>query len=366
MADTLPADVRDLLVLNLVPGLGPRLTAALLERLGSPGAVLRAPVDQLAQVPHIGPKLADDFHEAIRRIDVAAEVASLEKHRTSLLALGTPAYPEPLSQVADPPHLLYARGRWEPRDSNAVAVVGSRHCTAYGRRVAQRLAAELARAGFTVVSGLARGIDAAAHRGALEAGGRTLAVLAGGLSRIYPPEHEDLAAKVEAAGALLSEAPMAMEPLAGMFPARNRLISGLSRGVVVVEAAERSGALITARHAGEQGRTVCAVPGPVDSAASAGSNRLLRDGATLVRHAEDVIEELDGILPASPAPTAEPPRDLDGLQRRIWESLAAQPLHVDELAQRLAAPVPQLTGPLLTLEMKRVIRRLSGNRYERT
>ena len=231
---------------------------------------------------------------------------------------------------------------------------------------ADKLAAGLARAGYTVISGLARGIDGAAHRGALQAGGRTLAVLAGGLSRIYPPEHTELAVDVQNAGALLSEAAMEMEPMAGMFPARNRLISGLSRAVVIVEAAERSGALITAHHAAEQGRTVFAVPGPIDTPASAGTNHLIRQGAILIRGVEDIIEELEGVRDtATPARPATPPPDLDAAQQRIWEFLADQPRHVDEIAQTLQLAVPQISGALLTMEMKKIVRRLPGNRYER-
>lgn len=358
------SDLRDLLALHLVPGIGPRLTAALLERFGSAGAVRRAGPDQLRTVPHIGDKLSGDLSQALRKVDVAGEEELMARHNVRVLALGGEGYPSPLSNIPDPPHLLYVRGTLEERDRNAVAVVGSRHCTAYGRRVAERLAAGLAQKGFTVVSGLARGIDAAAHRGALQAGGRTLAVLANGLSRIFPPEHADLAREVEAGGALLTEASMAMEPLAGMFPARNRIISGLSRGVIVVEAAERSGALITARHAAEQGRAMFAVPGPVDSAASAGALRLLRDGATLVRGVEDVIEELDGVAAARPAAAAVPP-GLDDAQRRVWDFLGEQPRHVDDMARHLNLAVHELTGMLMVLEMKKVIRRLPGNTYER-
>ncbi len=217
------------------------------------------------------------------------------------------------------------------------------------------------------MSGLARGIDGIAHRAALKAGGRTLAVLAGGLSRIYPPEHAELAGEVAAAGALLTEAPMAQEPLAGMFPARNRIISGLSRGVIIIEAAEKSGALITARHAAEQGRTAFAVPGPIDADSSAGTNALIREGAVLVRGAEDVIEELEGIrapAAAPPAPAAPPP-ELDEVQRRLWDFLADGARHLDEMAQRLSLPVPRLSGALMTMEMKKLVRRLPGNRYER-
>jgi DNA processing protein len=217
-----------------------------------------------------------------------------------------------------------------------------------------------------VVRGLARGIDGIAHRAALKAGGRTVAVLAGGLSRIYPPEHAELAGEVEGAGALLTEAPMRMEPLAAMFPARNRLISGLARGVVVIEAAIKSGALITARHAAEQGRPVFAVPGPLDSPSSAGTHHLVRQGAILIRGVEDVLEELEGVTsPAVPARPQPSPADMDDTQRRIWEFLQEGPRQIDAMAQQLGLTVPQITAALLKLEMNKIIRRLPGNQYER-
>jgi DNA processing protein len=294
-------DLRDLLALHLVPGLGPRLTAALLRRFGSASVARRASAAQLREVPHIGAKLSEDLFQSLHSVDVDAELALVERHGVHLRALGAPDYPAGVAEIYDPPPLLYVRGTVEPGDAKAVALVGSRKFTGYGRRAAERLATGLARAGYTVVSGLARGIDGIAHRAALEAGGRTLAVLAGGLSRIYPPEHADLADDVARAGALISETPMAGEPLPALFPARNRIISGLSRGVVIVEAGEKSGALITAEHAAEQGRTVFAVPGPIDSATSAGSNSLIRQGAVLVRGAEDIIEELEGVR-AEPGP----------------------------------------------------------------
>jgi DNA processing protein len=307
------------------------------------------------------------------KVDVAAELLRMENQRVRLLRRGTPPYPATLETIALPPDLLYVRGTLEPRDADAVAIVGSRHCTSYGVRVAERMASDLARAGFTVVSGLARGIDGAAHRGALAARGRTLAVLAGGLSKIYPPEHAQLADEVAAAGALLTESSMLMEPMAGMFPARNRIISGLVRAVVLVEAAEKSGALITATHAAEQGREVFAVPGPVDSPTSAGTLMLLRKGAKLARNADDILEDLRGIAPlterggkAVAAPTApEPPPGLDPLQRRIWDALIAEPRHIDELSRDLTTPIAELSRALMMLEMRRGVRRLPGNRFER-
>jgi DNA processing protein len=377
MAASVSDEIRDLLTLQLVPGVGPRLTAALLERFGSAGAALRAGAAELAKVPHVGPRLADTIAGALAREDASAELQRMERHSVRLVALGTPEYPAALAAIADPPHLLYLRGTLTPADANAVALVGSRGCTDYGRRVAARLAAGLVRAGVTVVSGLARGVDGVAHRAALEAGGRTLAVLAGGLSRIYPPEHTDLARQVETSGAVLSEANMEQTPLAGLFPVRNRIISGLSKVVVLVEAAEKSGALITASHAADQGRTVMAVPGPADASSSGGVNELIRKGAVLCRGVEDVLEELHGVsamamaekkaasAPAAPPAPSGPPPGLDETQRRLWESLAGQPRHLDELVQKLGLTVPQVSGALMLMEMKKVVRRLPGNRYER-
>ncbi len=360
-------DLRDLLALHLLPGLGPRLTAALLQRFGSAGAVLRAGAAQLREVSHIGPKLSEDLCRAMGSVDVDAELALIERHGVHLRALGTPEYPASLGQLPGAPHLLYVRGTIAPADAKAIALVGSRKFTGYGRRVVERLATDLARAGYVIVSGLARGIDGLAHRAALKAGGRTLAVLAGGLSRIYPPEHAGLADEVAAAGALVSEAPMTGEPTPGTFPARNRIISGLSRGVVIIEAADKSGALITAGHAAEQGRTVFAVPGPVDSDASRGTNALIRQGAVLIRGAEDVIEELEGVRDPAAAPAAQaPPPELDEVQRRLWDFLGEGARHLDEMAQRLALPVSQLSGTLMMMEMKKLVRRLPGNRYERS
>lgn len=365
----LPPEVRDLIALGLVPGLGPRLTAALLERFGSAAAIMQATPGQLRGVPHIGEKLANDFHQAIRQLEVDKEVSLIEANGVQVIALKMPTYPAALALTADPPHVLYFKGTIEPRDSKAVGIVGSRHCTAYGRRVAERLATGLVQNGYTVVSGLARGIDGAAHQGALKASGRTLAVLAGGLSKIYPPEHAELAEQVQASGALITEAGMSMQPMAGMFPARNRIISGLSKAVVIVEAAERSGALITARHAAEQGRTVFAVPGPVDSAASGGTNALIRQGAILARNVDDLLEELEGIAApedaAAAAEPATPPPGMDDLQRQLWELLEGQPRYLDELVQRIGLGVPAVAGALMHMEMRRFVRRLPGNRYER-
>jgi DNA processing protein len=361
----LDPELHALLTLHLIRGLGPRLTAALLKRFGSAQSTMRATRDQFRQVPHIGDQLAHDLQKAIQEGDVSGELDLLARHEVNLLALGSADYPAALAEIYDPPHLLYVKGSLIPADSKAIAVVGSRHCTGYGQRLAERISRGLAQRGYTVISGLARGIDAAAHRGALISGGRTLAVLAGGLAKIYPPEHKDLAAEIQSAGALLSEASMKMDHLADLFPPRNRLISGLSQGVVIVEAAERSGALITARQAADQGRVVFAVPGPVDSASSAGTNLLLRQGAILVRGAEDIIEELEGVAAGVNPTPAQPPHGLGETQVRLWELLKEQPKHADDLARLLNLPIYEVTGELMILEMKKAVKRLPGNRYER-
>ena len=379
--------VDDHLALALVPGLGPKLTAALLATFGSPAAARRATASQLRAIPHIGEKLAESFATALRTVDVEPELALLARFGVRLIPLGSPDYPPPLASVTNPPPLLYFRGEWTPADAGAVGIVGSRGCTSYGKRMTEQIAKGLVRAGITIVSGLARGIDGAAHRAALEAGGRTLAALAGGLSEIYPPEHTELANEVAAHGALISETPMSMAPQPGMFPARNRIISGLSRAVVVVEANARSGALITARHALEQGREVFAVPGNTDSAASAGCLELIRNGARLVRSADDILEDLKGIAtpeyganakprgskrfeardevqtPVAPPPP-EVPTILDPTHLRIWELLESR-RHGDELAREAALSVSELSRALTQMELKRLVRRLPGNFYER-
>jgi DNA processing protein len=378
-----PDAVRDHLALALVPGLGPKLTAALLARFGSARAARLATAGDLRAVPHIGEKLAASLADALRKVDIEPELRLMEAHNVRAVPLGFPGYPPRLAGVVAPPPLLYFRGDWSWSDENAIGIVGSRSCTSYGLRIATQLARGLARAGFTVVSGLARGIDAAAHRGAMEGGGRTVAALAGGLSRIYPPEHAPLADEITAGrGCLITETPMVMEPQAGMFPARNRIISGLSRGVIVVEANVRSGALITARHAAEQGREVYAVPGPVDSPASAGCLELLRTGARLVRSADDVVEDLRGLTtpaiqetrrqktngnastPSAPSDPPPPPPQLDPHQQRVYDALTER-RHADELARALDLAVGDLARLLMQLEMKKVVRRLPGNFYER-
>lgn len=378
-----PPDLRNHLTLALVRGLGPKLTRAVLNHFGSADRALQATVAQLQEIPQVGANLAAKFASEFRSVSIDAEWDLLQRHGVTAIPFTSPDYPSMLSSIDDAPPLLYLKGALTAADVRAVGIVGSRSCTPYGIRMAERLASGLATAGWTVVSGLALGIDGAAHRAALNAGGRTLAVLAGGLASIYPPDHVDLAQQVAAQGALITETPMTLRPQAGMFPARNRIISGLCRGVIIVEANARSGALITASHAAEQGREVFVVPGNADSAASAGCLSLLRKGARLVRSVDDVLEDLQGLStpdpapvksrvaqtlfdapPPPPPPPTTPPSHLDATESKVWAALA-EPRHADVLSREVGLSPGELATVLMKLELKKAIRRLPGNQYER-
>ena len=376
VSESLPdAELLELMRLTMIPGIGPLTCRALLEQFQTASKVLGAPASTLRQVSGVGAKLAERISKAGREVDAEAELAHCRSLGVRLLALADPGYPPPLKDIPDPPQVLYTLGTYEPVDALAIAIVGARRSTPYGLRIAERLASALARVGLTVVSGLARGIDAAAHHGALKAGGRTLAVLANGLAEVYPPEHVELARRVIASGALLSEMPLEQQPLPGLFPQRNRIISGLCMGVVVVEATPGSGSLVTAEHAMEQNREVFAVPGPVDSLTSRGCHRLIRDGAKLVETVDDILEELGPLVRAVPrgncgTPVGEPvelPAELtlDPQERTLLGLLADHPITVDELIQRTGLTASQVMATLSVLEMRRLVRRLSGQQFVR-
>jgi DNA processing protein len=361
----------DLVALTLVPGVGPHTGRALLERFGTATDVLDAPIAKLRDVPGVGTKLAERIASARSEHDAAAELALCREKDVAVVSRADPRYPPPLGDIPDPPNLLYMRGEYSPGDPLAIALVGSRKCTPYGMRIAERLASALARVGITVVSGLARGIDAAAHRGALKGGGRSIAVLANGLAQVYPPEHDELAADLAKVGVLISEMPMRQGPLAGLFPQRNRIISGLCLGVVVVEATPRSGSLSTAHHAMEQNREVFAVPGPVDSLSSCGCHRLIRDGARLVETVDDILEELGPLVrdvrPAPDQPVVRHPVELalSDLERSLLGKLDDHPMGVDELIAQTRMTASQVLATLSVLEMRRLVRRLPGHQFVR-
>jgi len=351
--------------LSLVSGVGPRTRKALLARFGSAAAVFDAAASDLRDVPGIGMKLCRAIVAAPQTCDIDSELQLCSDHSIRILTEASDAYPPGLRDIPDPPGVLYMRGELEPRDVIAMAIVGTRHATQYGLRQAERLSEGLARAGFTIVSGLARGVDAAAHRGSLQAQGRTVAVLGSGLLKLYPPEHRALADQIARAGAVLSEAPLRAKPLSGAFPQRNRLITGMSLGVIVVEASLRSGALISAEHAMEQGREVFAVPGPIDSHVSHGCHRLLREGAKLVESVDDVLEEL-GPLSATVAlgddcDLRHPGElQLNDQERSVLEAIASEPTGIEQIVSNSSLPVARVLSTISVLEMRHLVRRVSG------
>jgi DNA processing protein len=363
--DAAEARLLTALRLHLVDGVGPRMHQELLDHFGTVEAVFEATREELLGVDGVGPRLAASIIAARHSREPAQELQRCRERGLRLLVRGSDDYPPSLAEIHDPPSILYCRGEYRPQDQLAVAIVGSRRCTMYGRQVAEKLAGGLARAGLTVVSGLARGIDGAAHRGALDAGGRTLAVMGTGLGEIYPPEHADLADEIAQQGALLTENKLLQPPLPGLFPQRNRIISGMVLGVIVVEAARNSGALHTVRHAMEQGREVFAVPGRIDSLASAGCHDILRDGATLVRDVQDVLQALGPLM--APVVTATDqmiltPRELnlDDQERRVLNLVTIDPIAVDDVLRTAGFEASRVLATLTVLEMRRLVRRVPG------
>lgn len=360
------ADVR----LSLVKDVGPRIQRNLLSAFGSSQAALAASSSELARVDGIGPKLIGRIHSAPPIDDVVAELNVAARSDIVLLSRCDENYPAALHEIADPPQVLYTRGSLVAQDALAVAIVGTRHATQYGLAQAEHFGNALAQAGITVVSGLARGVDTAAHAGALAAGGRTLAVLAGGLMEITPTENRKLADKVAADGCQISEAPPRRPPTPGSFPQRNRLISGLSLGVLVVEADDRSGALITARHAAEQGRDVFALPGPITSRASRGCHRLIKDGAKLVTKVEDILEELTHTTQPIPLDDGSELRhaaelSLNDVERAVLNAIQTAPTLIDDVVVASQLPVHRVLSTVSVLEMRRLIRRVSGTQVAR-
>jgi DNA processing protein len=363
---SVPQQDRDALIrLALVNGVGPKTIAALIQHFGSAQEALSATLSQLRQVARIGPKLATLIRDGAQS-DLFDRVQShCCDHGVSIALAGDPSFPRLLMELADPPIMLFVRGEFTQADQLSMAMVGTRHCTTYGRTMAERIAKGLARYGLTIVSGLARGIDAVCHQAALDAGGRTIAVLGSSVTDIYPPEHAELARRVSNQGVLISETHPFAKPKAGVFPQRNRIISGLSLGVVVVEAADRSGSLITAKHAGEQGRDVFAVPGPATSRMSRGSNLLIRDGAILIQDAEDVIEHLGPLVEKADlgqGTVVHHPSELqlNEIEHAVLQAIESVPTDIDQVIAKSEMPVPRVLSTLSVLEMRGLIKRPSG------
>ena len=360
-----------LVILNLIQGLGTVRIRSLMDHFGSAVEIMNQPAYSLQKVPGIGSHLAG----AIRRweeLEYREEFRLIENLGVTIMTIFDPDYPANLREIYDPPVVLYLKGNLIPEDKPALAVVGSRRASHYGLQTAQKISHQLAARGFTVVSGLARGIDTRAHRGALQAGGRTIAVLGSGLGNIYPPENGELAKEISGSGAVISEFPIRAIPDRQNFPLRNRVVSGLSLGVLVVEAAQRSGALITARLAMEQGRMVMAVPGRIDSFSARGTNSLIQDGAKMVGGIDDILEEFEYLFPSksvSSPDNADPEvvlKNLSENERLIFQELSEEEIGIDRIFSETGLSSPAISAALISLELKKLIKRLPGKLFIRT
>ena len=367
------------IALNLLPEIGPGRMRLLLQCFPEPQEALGAPMEQLLRVPRLGEACARVLHDWERYCNLAKEERRAQLAGVSIVAYEDLSYPAQLKEIHDPPICLYVRGDLLTlqRSMQSLAMVGSRQVTQYGVVMAKRLATDIAQSGWTVVSGLARGIDTICHTATLDVQGKTIAVLGSGLEHIYPPENLELARRIVSSGSvLISEFALGTRPDRHNFPMRNRIISGLSRGTLVVEAGLQSGSLITAAQALEQGRAVFAVPGRVDSPYSRGCNALIKDGARLVESVEDIQEEFsilpglrDTVLRREQSQREEEAQILEvplgALEYQIWQAVGDEERTVDSLIELIDAPVSSLLGALLTLEIQQMIRQLPGRRVRR-
>jgi DNA processing protein len=355
------------IALNMLPTVGPVRLRKLLEVFKEPQQVLAAKRSELRKVEGIGNEVADQISSWESTVDLTAELQRVRDFGASVITQESPSYPRPLREIHAPPIVLYVWGELQERDHHAIAIIGARRTTHYGMESAKKLAYQVAYAGLTVISGLARGIDTAAHQGALAAKGRTIAVIGSGLAKLYPPENAALAEKIRAGnGAIVSEFSMEIEPDRQTFPMRNRIISGWSHGVLVVEAGLNSGALITAAQALEQGRSVYAVPGHINAPSAMGSNRLIQQGAKLVMDANDILEDLQILLPETkPSPEAAaralPP--LSNEERRVYDAIDATETSIDDIAAKSELPSAAVSSTLLQLELKRLVKQLPGKYF---
>jgi len=374
-------DIEKWLRLIRADGVGPTTFAKLIKHFGSVDRALAASVHELSGIDGIGFKKAEQVARTRDKFDVKAELELAKKLGVQMLHLEDPRYPPVLKAIYDPPPVLYVKGTLIRRDNLAIAIVGSRRCSLYGQEQASRLAHFLASAGFTIVSGMARGIDTAAHQGALSAGGRTIAVQGCGLANIFPPENKKLFELIAQSGACISELPLKYEPLAENFPPRNRVIAGLSLGTIVIEAGLNSGALITARAALDCNREVMAVPGKIDSPLSKGAHRLIKQGATLVDSVGDVTEalgyigrELQQHVAASAEQASEKAQaslldaenfNLSNCEKAIHNHLNREALHIDQIITETGLAAGDINAGLISLRLKGLIRQLPGSLYLR-
>ena len=395
-----------LIHLNMIQGVGLKTVQLLRDVFGSAERALQAAPDALEKIDQLSPAMQDLLKRKPIQYPVERELELIREHGCQIVTLYDAAYPQYLKEIDTPPLVLYVRGKLTPEDSLCLSIVGSRDAKDYGRKVSYRLSYQLAQRGLTIVSGLARGIDTSAHRGALEAGGRTIAVMGSGLSFIYPATNSDLAEKITASGALISEFPMEVKPKPRNFPRRNRIISGLTLGTVVVEASNRSGALITARLAGEQGREVFAVPGEIFSELSTGTHKLINNGAKLINTVDDLLNELPPYAlnriqsdapapqmpgaetessqkqpteksdpkPAATQPPAEeqqpiqsaPPPGLTPDERTVFDAIEVPSSHIDTIVRATQLPISQVSSVLLMLELKGIVQQLPGKQFTKS
>jgi DNA processing protein len=365
-----PVDSREALIaLNLIKDIGPVRVRQLLEHFTEPAAILGASSTQLQRTPGIGPETAASIAGWEKNIDLRGEIERIEKFGCQVVIQSDENYPELLRQIYDPPFVLYVKGTLLAKDKNAVAIVGSRLTTHYGVETARKLAHQLAYIGVTVVSGGARGIDSAAHQGALLSKGRTIAVLGTGINLIYPAENVELFGRIAAQGALITQFPFNRKADKQSFPIRNRIVAGMTLGTVVVEANLTSGALITAGMAVENGRQVFAVPGRIDSPRSKGCHDLIKNGAKLCESAADILSEFEYLFPASNQPSmlkdagAMPAFTLSMSEQAVYDSLSNEESSIDEVIRGSGLPPSTVSVALLSLEMKRMIRQLPGKLF---
>jgi len=355
------SDVKYWVGFNIVPGIGPARFQALLDHFGNLEAAWQAPAHELKRAG-LDRRSIENLLETRRRLSLDDEMARIERAGVQVLTWEDNAYPSPLRHIHSPPPVLYVKGELRPEDEWAVAVVGTRRATVYGKEATRALVGDLARNGVTIISGLARGIDAQAHQAALQAGGRTIAVCGSGVDIIYPPEHKKLAQAIVENGALVSEYALGTPPEGSNFPPRNRIISGLSLGVIIVEAGVTSGALITADYAAEQGREVFAVPGNIFQRGSQGTNKLIQQGAKLVLSVEDVLEELNltTISQQAEVRAAIPENETESL---LLQHISYEPIHVDEIGRQSGLSIAQVTSTLAMMELKGMVRQVGGMNY---
>ncbi|MGB8341322.1 MAG: DNA-processing protein DprA [Chthoniobacterales bacterium] len=355
------------IALNMLPTMGPVRLRRLLEVFDTPERILSAKRSALRAIDGIGNEVAEQIANWEGTVDLSAELERIREFGAEVITAESPTYPRQLHEIHAPPIVLYVWGELTERDQHAIGVIGSRRTSHYGAECAKKLSYQLAYAGLTIISGLARGIDTAAHQGALAAKGRTIAVIGSGLTKLYPPENAALADKIRSGnGAVVSEFSMTVEPDRQTFPMRNRIISGWSHGILVVEAGLNSGALITASQAIEQGRSVYAVPGHINAPTAHGSNRLIQQGAKLVMDASDILDDLQILLPEKqklPEASARPLPELSEDERRVYDAIHAAETPIDAITATSNLPSATVSSALLRLELKHLVKQLPGKYF---